>query len=613
MKRHRSNWTKRRLAQRLRYYPLLRLIVTSFWFRLAFIAFLGLILFLGLFLPRIWTVSADGFTPVVKISGLDFAQAWSLRRSAVKLAMAGRENESNHAWIAAIANNRAHSRNIRSFLQHVLSSKSPETRWTRAALGQGLWLLRLSETNSTDLDLVAQICDRFEQSPALLSLLQPRSQQLTAVQRKAWLKALFRAGFADDFAKQIRPADTAADPELALYEAAHRAGWNSGRTADEGLALLKSRRADPMTALLATHLELLVAARKSRPEDCHAALQDLIRSGADRLRDHLAYCDLLLATERSTEARDHLLSCSREPASARDLAGLANAFRRTGLIEQARLAFEKYSAEFGHSEEFWTAKGVLLIETADWDALHAMAIGLRQSPALRDTLAGFSYFLEGRAELGRNRRQSAAEAFRMCAKSPDPRADRTLVMAANLNELGFAEHARDLLVPREAELGENPAYWEALFVSGYQLKDAAQVFRTAKRGYELNPNRPETVNRWAAALVLNREQPELAIELTLQVLTYSPSSIAARVNHAFALLLNDRPAEAETLLKGISVATLGPVEASSYYLALFECHARQNEATLAQDAAERIDRATLFPIQVARLSKTGRGGPSSSP
>ena len=71
------------------------------WFRVAAITVILSGVLLAAILPKIWTVTPDGFLPVVRISGLDLVQAWSLRRSAEKLEKQGQLADCMVAWRAA--------------------------------------------------------------------------------------------------------------------------------------------------------------------------------------------------------------------------------------------------------------------------------------------------------------------------------------------------------------------------------------------------------------------------------------------------------------------------------------------------------------------------------
>src|SRR5437763_1849751 len=112
--------TKEELGAKLLDYPLLRQLVFERWFRLAFGLFVLVFVFLGLFLPKMWKTSKPGFVPVIKVSGLDLVQAWSLKRTAVKASAAGRFEEANLAWQGALANNRADPDLVRGALRNLL-------------------------------------------------------------------------------------------------------------------------------------------------------------------------------------------------------------------------------------------------------------------------------------------------------------------------------------------------------------------------------------------------------------------------------------------------------------------------------------------------------------
>jgi len=113
---------KQKLLAKLIYSPFLRLVLFNFWFRLAFVCFAGLLIFLALFLPRIWRVTPPGFLPVITISGLDMAQAWSLKRSALRATSARNFELAADAWNTAIANNPA-AREMALFIPEAIPTR----------------------------------------------------------------------------------------------------------------------------------------------------------------------------------------------------------------------------------------------------------------------------------------------------------------------------------------------------------------------------------------------------------------------------------------------------------------------------------------------------------
>ena len=74
-----------------------------------FFGLLGLLVLLaiggGLMVPKIWKSTPDGFTPEIRISGIDLLQARSRAKSARALESAGQSLEAVLAWRSAITKN----------------------------------------------------------------------------------------------------------------------------------------------------------------------------------------------------------------------------------------------------------------------------------------------------------------------------------------------------------------------------------------------------------------------------------------------------------------------------------------------------------------------------
>jgi hypothetical protein len=151
---------KREVAGWLAEYPLLRVLLFETWFRVGFGLFLLIALGGLVALPKIWVTSPDGFLPVVRISVLDRMQAWSLKRTALRNEAAGKFEEANYSWQVAFANNQADASSIRGLLRNLVEHERfiPEAR---NAAPLAFWLLRLTETNITDLELAAQVLEQI--------------------------------------------------------------------------------------------------------------------------------------------------------------------------------------------------------------------------------------------------------------------------------------------------------------------------------------------------------------------------------------------------------------------------------------------------------------------
>src|SRR5579862_593361 len=139
-----SRRTKRRLANRFGYNVFLRLLLFKFWFRVAVLGFLFLLLFLALFLPRIWRVTPRGFRPVVKISGLDKLQCWSLKRTGREEMAAGNFERAHYAWQAAVANNLADVAALRGLISNLAHWAGSPPESLAVGVTFSSWLLRLT-------------------------------------------------------------------------------------------------------------------------------------------------------------------------------------------------------------------------------------------------------------------------------------------------------------------------------------------------------------------------------------------------------------------------------------------------------------------------------------
>ena len=128
---------KRRLVERFGGSPFL-VFIFDHWFGIFALVFLLGVIALSLFLPRIWRQTPEGFSPVIRVSGLDLWQARSLRRTAQKHAATGRVDESVHAWRSAIANSSADVRLLREGLGYVASLPNPPKEQIEFAINYSL-------------------------------------------------------------------------------------------------------------------------------------------------------------------------------------------------------------------------------------------------------------------------------------------------------------------------------------------------------------------------------------------------------------------------------------------------------------------------------------------
>ena len=591
--------SKRYLRGKLAGHPFLYLLVQDVWFRFGLIGFLALPVFLGLVLPRIWTTSPPGFRPIVKVSGLDLAQAWSLKRTALKAVASGRFDEANYAWVAALANNRADTDLIRGTLRSFLASEDPQ-KYRKLAVPQALWLLRLTGTNVADLALAAKVFAQYRRSDLVIENLEPRKAELPPVLEGAYLKALFQAGKIDVFSNrwaQVQ-AKVSGDAELTLRHAALVAALGPMETARAALESLETALEKPAQRPLACRLLLLVSARRFNTERYRELLGHLREMQGDTLLDHIGYWRLLARSGRKDEALRLAELLSSQPASAAEVLALAHLYREWMLGEGSLRVLRRFVPEFAESPELWLDYADTLVEDRGWDELRRVALQIRvQADGGQDALTPYSYYLEGRAELGSQRLFHAKAAFQKVTEREFQFPKLGLSVGNDLLRLGYAELCLEVLLKLEHRLALDAEYWPILFQAAERLKQSDLMLRAARQAHQLRPGDAANAQNLAAALLIQRQSPEEAVQLTFRATSRHPHSVPARINHAAALLLNGRTEEASALLKSIDAEKLPRAQRTLYHLNRFEAALklqRHEEARVIRDA---IDPRLLYPPQ----------------
>jgi hypothetical protein len=579
-------------------HPLLRFLLFSFWFRLTLLAFLvlGTLVFLGV--PAIWRTSPAGFQPIVKISGLDWLKSWSLQRTASKAMASGQTNEAIHAWGAASIHNPGNPDLTRGLLQALLQDTT-KTNYVGAALQQAFWLLRLTHTNQTDLELTDRILEHYGLHTVLLQLLRPMEDRLSPTLAASYLKALFNSGQIDLFRKfwDQRANQLPNDPELPIYHAAYQAGWGDASVASNAWARLDAGQTDGSTRSLANHLEMLASFHTKDVSRFEASLKRSTDWKSVNLLDQLNYWRLLVVADQRPKAVKLAQAYGVPPGSPAETILLAEMLAELGLRKEARDCLANHAPRFADSQEVWLAYANLLLADQQWDSLVALASQIRQEKALHNALVGYSYYLEGRAELAKQHRVQAQQAFDKSSEYQFGNAVLAAAVAKSLTALGFPQTAKTLLLKYQAQLANNPEYWQAVYQAAASLKDETLLFGAAKEMFRLSPDSWLARYYYSAALITLRTQPDEAVKLTVQLPAQQPNSTGAKINHCLALALVGRVQEAETALKSIDPSKLKPNEATAYYLGLFQVHVNLRQFDQARQVSSHINREFLFPTE----------------
>jgi hypothetical protein len=529
---------------------------------------------------------------------IDRLQAWSLKRTAIKAEAAQDKELAFFAWQSAVANNIADPAMIRRLVQFLVQNDDQLIN-SRLAIFQGQWLLRLTKTNIVDAALVSEVHYKYRMPEAALALLQPLENQFTDSMHILYLKVLFDLMLMDRFDIQWRkcPQRLQANAELKLYRAAYLAGWLPDPLAIQGRQELASALGNPKLESLSLRLALQIRAKKGDLSAYAMTLSRLITKKSDWVSDHIVLWKMMVNDGRQLEAVELAKNCTNTPLTAMAANQLSLEYSSLGLSEKARKILEASLERFTSAPALWMTLGDILIESRQWPELHALALRIRDEKAVWKSLDSYSYFLEGRAKLGQSRPNDAVACFKLATAKYCGNLDLTLRVVNNLNKLGYSALARDFLARIEKEVGGELSYWHASFNTAIELKDDGLLLRSATRAYEMSPQDAKTMSNYAASLLILRQRPDEAVRITKQLSLARPGSNILALNHCFALLLNQRAQEAETVLKSIHSEQLNPDQANEYRLAWFDFYLQTQQRDLARKISESIDAKDFFVIK----------------
>ncbi len=592
--------TRDELASRLAYWPLLRLLLLDWRFRVAAVVLVMVFAAAALGLPRIWRVTPSGFNPVVRISLLDRLQAWNHGRIAAELDAKGDWESATHQWRLAVANHPGSETLLRGSISNLLAQPPRQVARFNRAIQQTFWLLQLNGTNQLDRDLAIQVCEHYGVDDLVVALVRQTESTIGPVGKAAMLKALVRQGQPAEYRKQRQAwlETLPEDPELALHHAAWQAAWGANEEAAAGLAAVKAAEEEADQRLMALRLQLLIHGVRQQVDDYAATLARLKDLHADEPLHHVGHWTLLRAAGRTNEAIAAAREHSDPPLTANEVTRQAQALVALGLTDDATQFLEHFSQQLGSAGNVWASYARLLIDQQRWRELRALAGQIRQNEGARISLGGYSWFLEGLAQHHLGNDLEAAAAFASVPQFPLRDSSLVLDTARQMAALGAWAPARDLLLGQEVALGRLPEYWRQVLRAAWELRDSGLVLRAAERQYAAQPGNPAAQNDLAAALLIEKVDNDRALELTARLVRSSPTSLQARINHACALIRNGQTMAAKPLLLSVDEGRLDPVGLTALNLVRAELSAAQGDAEPTLAALAQVDTNILMAPQL---------------
>ena len=579
----------------------LRVFVFDHWFGIATLLFFALVIFMGLFLTKIWTATPEWVTPPLKISGLDMAQGWSMSRRALATAREGNVTEAMLTWRSASVHSPGNPKIARDMVTAINNLPKPDRHYTAIGYDRSMWLLKLTRTNLSDLTLVTHFLRKYEIEDLVLQMTSSMTNALPTDLASDILVSSFHRGQMKRFGTvwDNHQAEFAKNSTLGLYRIAWEAGWGPlpGMQAARRRMLELQSQATGDDAIVLRRLQLYLSAQLNDISQFRISLDWLIDHHVDRVGDHVNFWRLLIRSGRRTEARDLARQFSRPPETVADAIGIGSMFVDLQLPAVAIDFALAQLKDYPFSSDLWLLIADQRIELKAWPELRQTAVAMRNEPALQGKMTGVSSFLEGVVDLRNNDPESAAKKFDDVVKGRFTRPGEALMISERMLKLGYPAPAAELMRSLENEFSNDISFWFQLTTAAYESRQMDVMVRAAKKTYSLGTNQPVHINNYAAVLIATRTDPEEAVKLTFRLVLQFPRNRDYQINHSLALVQNGRLDEAEKLLKAFNPANLSSVEESSIALAWFEYHVRKGDKERAKEMAKRINMARLMEPQ----------------
>ena len=559
----------------------------------------------ALMIPKLWNPAPAHFSKTVRVSLLDLAQAWNLRRTARNSVAEGQWEEALVGWRSAMANNLADLETHRGTLQTLRDAPLVRSSNLNLALFSGELLIELSGTNRADTVLVADVLIRHRMADVGLALLRFWEKELTPAEEAVWLRGLLTAGQVAAFDARWNASAPAhdADARMRLYRAAVDASGPPSQAVD-ALERLRSALTDPALRLDAARLLCWAALRRDDLTDYERGLGVLRELKSAMVQDEVGSWVLLARQDRLEDAR-RLAREYRDvpPPTPSEAVQLARGWSELGLGDLAVDMFRVHGERYGVAFEAWATYFDLLTERGQWDDLRRVASTLRGNTSAKDDIQAMTWYAEAIADLAENRRTAALAYLKRLEESAIANPAVVLRVATGLIRSDEFETSGRLLQRVESAMGAQPEYWIQVLINAQGRRDIPTMQRATDRLLELQPGNLVGLNVRLGLMLLQRENSAEALTLSMRLTSGGKASAGAAINHAAALLQNSRVVEAGQVLSRISPSRLTPMERAAWELAQVEFLGLSGRDAEALELGRKIDVGQLMPPDEAWLKK----------
>jgi tetratricopeptide (TPR) repeat protein len=561
-------------------------------------------------LAKVWRVTPPDVTPVFRISVVDWLQSKMLLRRAQAQAAAGDYRLATYAWRAAIANHPASLEVLRSWVSAAGQAEERVMGDAGLPLREAAWMLRLSGTNMADLERALRLLDRAGQPAEVLRLGGAFQARLSA-EASGWMaKAAFDEGNMRLF-DQIWSRHAAAfegEKALSLRREAWKAHWGPPSTAGEGMMRLAAAQADAEWRHLALVLGRRVAAARADLAEQERLLMLEINDGTAGVTEHAELWALVAQRGRRDEARrlaSEALSVLKVQSPAQVIL-VGQVLLSLGMLDEATGFLRGSQVARYRDLPVWLLHAEALYALKRWDEIRGLGLEMATSLGGARHVEVISHAWQAVAEAKLHHREAAMAAARRVQAAPidDPRL--AVHLAEWLDEAGLSDAALALLRTAEASMSNSFLYWSQRFLAAAWTSEVEDMLESSRRALALAPKDPRAANNRAVALILARRSMPEAVQLTFENVARFPANKVYVVNHAIALINNDRLPEARAVLGAVESGPASDRLEANRRLAWVLLVAREGNKAEALERVGTVDRSQLAPLQVAILEELVR-------
>jgi hypothetical protein len=434
-------------------------------------------------------------------------------------------------------------------------------------------------------------------------ILEAYKEKKTPQLQKSYLEALFSNRRLADVQVCLREPWTQnkEDPELKLYQTAILGADDARNRTELAHQIIADAAQTEKTAELASRLQLFLAQEHGNIQLFENAFTRLIHRFEDTTQDHLHYWNLLKKTGNLKEAQKAATAYIFNPRSAAEVMTFTDTLTRLNLKEVAYRYLVNYADAFELNESNWLAQSRILIEKKEWRKLYPLARSIRSEAKRSSTFIAYSYYLEGKALIETDQRDAAAEAFSQIPKYPMTETDLNLYVGSSLWILGYPVPACAALWTERKRYRNSITYWELILDISRSLQNSSQILMAAENLSRLEPANVAYLVNHATYLLTQRHRCEEALTITTDLLERYPEDLATRLNHGYALVLNNRPSAAHSLLSSVDETALNSADQHRYLFAWMELHFRTGELGEAWKTGQQIIPLDLLPEERAHF------------